>query len=76
MVKIRFSLGGEFMPDLTYDKEKVFRKLSELEEEIPILLQRVKKAKIEVMKIQTLEDADRFQEENDLDGDLMHIEVF
>ena len=51
------------MPDLTYDKEKVFRKLSELEEEIPILLQRVKKAKIEVMKIQTLEDADRFQEE-------------
>ncbi len=64
------------MPDLTYDKEKVFRKLSELEEEIPILLQRVKKAKIEVMKIQTLEDADRFQEENDLDGDLMHIEVF
>lgn len=64
------------MPDLTYDKEKVFRKLSELEEEIPILLQRVKKAKIEVMKIQTLEDADRFHEENDLDGDLIHIEVF
>ena len=32
------------MPDLTYDKEKVFRKLSELEEEIPILLQRVKKS--------------------------------
>lgn len=62
--------------DLTYDKEKVFRKLCELEEEIPTLLQRIEKAKIEVMKIQTLEDAERFAEENDLDDGFMHIEVF
>lgn len=64
------------MVDLTHDKEKVFRKLCELEEEIPILLQRIEKAKIEVMKIQTLEDAKRFEEENDLDDGFMHIEVF
>lgn len=66
----------ERMIDLTYDKEKIFKKLSELEKEIPVLLTRIRKAKIEVMNIQTLEDAKRFEEENDLDGDLMHIEVF
>ena len=62
--------------DLTYDKEKVYRKLCELEQEIPILLKRIEKAKIEVMNIQTLEDAEKFEEENDLDGDFRHIEVF
>ena len=61
------------MVDLTYDKEKVFRKLCELEEKMLILLQRIKKAKIEVMKIQTLEDAERFTEENDLNDGFMDI---
>ena len=37
------------MIDLTYDKEKVYRKLCELEEEIPILLKRIEKAKVEVI---------------------------
>lgn len=64
------------MVDLSYDKEKVLRDLGELKDEILILLQRIEKAEIEIVKVKTLEDAVRFEEENDLDGDLRHIEVF
>lgn len=54
------------MADLTYDKEKVLRKLKELKEEIPILLERIEKAEREIVNVQTLEDAKRYAEENDL----------
>lgn len=64
------------MADLTYDKEKVLRKLKELKEEIPILLKRIEKAEREIVNVQTLEDAKRYAEENDLNDGFMHIEVF
>ena len=64
------------MIDLTYDKEKVLRKLKELKEEIPILLERIEKAEREIVNVQTLEDAKRYAEENDLNDGFMHIEVF
>ena len=64
------------MTDLTYDKEKVLRKLKELKEEIPILLERIEKAEREIVNVQTLEDAKRYAEENDLNDGFMHIEVF
>ena len=64
------------MIDLTYDKEKVLRKLKELKEEIPILLERIEKAEREIVNLQTLEDAKRYAEENDLNDGFMHIEVF
>ena len=64
------------MVDLTYDKEKVLRKLKELKEEIPILLERIEKAEREIVNVQTLEDAKRYAEENDLNDGFMHIEVF
>lgn len=64
------------MIDLTYDKEKVLRKLKELKEEIPILLERIEKAEREIVNVQTLEDATRYAEENDLNEGFMHIEVF
>lgn len=64
------------MVDLTYDKEKVLRKLKELKEEIPILLERIEKAEREIVNVQTLEDAARYAEENDLSDGFMHIEVF
>ena len=48
------------MADLTYDKEKVLRKLKELKEEIPILLERIEKAEREIVNVQTLEDAKRY----------------
>lgn len=64
------------MIELTYDKEKVLRKLKELKEEIPILLERIEKAEREIVNVQTLEDAERYAEENDLNDGFMHIEVF
>ena len=64
------------MIDLTYDKEKLLRKLKELKEEIPILLERIEKAEREIVNVQTLEDAARYAEENDLNDGFMHIEVF
>lgn len=64
------------MVDLTYDKKKVLRKLKELKEEIPILLERIEKAEKEIVNVQTLEDAERYAEENDLNEGFMHIEVF
>lgn len=64
------------MVDLTYDKEKVLRKLKELKEEISILLERIEKAEKEIVNVQTLEDAERYAEENDLNDGFMHIEVF
>ena len=64
------------MVDLTYDKEKVLRKLKELKEEISVLLERVEKAEREIVNVQTLEDAERYADENDLDIGFMHISVF
>lgn len=64
------------MVDLTYDKEKVLRKLKELKEEISVLLERIEKAEREIVNVQTLEDAERYADENDLDVGFMHISVF
>lgn len=64
------------MIDLSDDKEKIIRKLNEIESEIPILLKRIEKAKKEIVNVKTLEDARIFEENNDLNGGLMHLEVF
>lgn len=50
--------------------------LDELENEIKILSERIKKAREAVPTIQTIEDAQKFVEENDLEEGLEHIEIF
>lgn len=50
--------------------------LDELENDIRILSERIKNARENVKKILTVEDAERFVEENDLEEGLKHIELF
>lgn len=50
--------------------------LEELENEIKILSERIKKAREAVPTIQTIEDVQKFVEENDLEEGLEHIEIF
>lgn len=50
--------------------------LNELESEVKILSDRIKKAREIVPTIQTMEDVEKFNAENDLEEGLEHIELF
>lgn len=50
--------------------------LDELESEVKILSDRIKKAREIVPTIQTMEDVEKFNNENDLEEGLEHIEIF
>lgn len=50
--------------------------LDELESEVKILSDRIKKARKIVPTIQTMEDVKKFNAENDLEEGLEHIELF
>lgn len=47
-----------------------------MESEVKILSDRIKKAREIVPTIQTMEDVEKFNNENDLEEGLEHIEIF
>lgn len=57
-------------------RKKYLQGLNELESDMKILSERIKKARKNVKNIFTLEDVERFVEENDLEEGLKHIELF
>lgn len=62
--------------DIEQARKDYLQGLDELENEIKILSDRIKKAREIVPTIHTMEDVEKFNAENDLEEGLEHIELF
>ena len=57
-------------------KESLLKPLSELENDMKILSERISVLKSEILKAKTEEEIDRITFDNDLEKDLVHIRIF
>lgn len=62
--------------DIEKWKEKSMESLNDVEKEAEILLDRIKKAKNSLEKVNDRQDANRFFEENDIEHGFKHICLF
>lgn len=62
--------------EIEKEKEELIGLLSEIECEAMLLIERVKKAKMELPAVQTKEDAEKYETENEIDVGFKHIAVF
>lgn len=62
--------------DIEQLKNKYLENLDGLEKEVRTLLDRIEKARKEIPKISTIEEANTFAREHDLEEGLEHIELF
>lgn len=66
----------ELASKIKQTRKEYLQVLDELESEVKILSERIKKAMEMVPTIQTMEDVERFKEENDIEEGFKHIEIF
>lgn len=57
-------------------KENLLKPLSELENDVKILSERIELLKSEIPKAETEEEIERIVVSNDLEKDLVHIRIF
>ena len=62
--------------DIKQKKLELLGALVELEEDIKVLRKNVVKAMEDLPKVETIEDAKKFDEEHDLEDGLKHITLF
>ena len=64
------------MIDIEKRKAELYAMLKEVDDDIEILRKNVAKARDDLEKVQTMDDAKKFDESHDLEEGLKHIQLF